>query len=326
MPTILTLALGLVYACAAPWLAARAQVVPLFSQTVPLNPRAPASTNIGLLTYRGGISLRSTDRRFGGFSGLHVSADGRRLLAISDRGAWLRLTLRYDGDGRLTGAAGARLGRLRAVNGEPLIGKRGDAEALAVLPDGSMIVAFERRHRMLHYPATANPLSKRPRLFPAPPGLAGGPSNGGIETLLHVGRGYLLAISERQRAGPRSLRAWIGVDGGWRAFSYARQGGFRPTGAALLLNGDVLVLERRFLLGLGTAIRLVRVARRVIAPGRRIGGRVIARIEAPLTVDNFEGIDTRPARAGETLIYLISDDNFNPLQRTLLMMFSLRGR
>ena len=42
-----------------------------------------------------------------------------------------------------------------------------------------------------------------------------------------------------------------------------------------------------------------------------------------MTVDNFEGIDVRKGPAGEIFIYLISDDNFNPEQRTLLMMFEL---
>ena len=305
--------------------AASGQTVPLFSQTVPLNPKNANQLDAGQLIYRGGVALRSTDRRFGGYSGLHISADGRRLLAISDRGTWLRMTLRYDDRGNLAGAGSASLGPLKGVDGAALEGRLGDAEGLAILPDGSALVAYERRHRILHYPAASNPLAGRPRPFPAPPDLAAGPANGGLETLVHVGRGYLLTISERQRAGPRTLRGWVGVDGSWRAFSYARKGGFRPSDATLLPNGDVLVLERRFLLGRGNAIRIVRIPRRSIAPGRTIRGRIIARLAAPMTVDNFEGIAARPAAAGETMIYLISDDNFNPLQRTLLMMFSLRG-
>ena len=70
----------------------------------------------------------------------------------------------------------------------------------------------------------------------------------------------------------------------------------------------------------------MRVSRRQIAPGRVVAGREIARLRAPMTVDNFEGIAARPASAGETLVYLLSDNNFNPLQRTLLLMFSLKGR
>jgi hypothetical protein len=42
-----------------------------------------------------------------------------------------------------------------------------------------------------------------------------------------------------------------------------------------------------------------------------------------LAVDNFEGISARKTATGKTLIYLVSDDNYNPLQRTLLMMFAL---
>jgi hypothetical protein len=40
-----------------------------------------------------------------------------------------------------------------------------------------------------------------------------------------------------------------------------------------------------------------------------------------LSVDNFEGIATRPAPAGGRYIYLMSDNNQNPQQRTLLLQF-----
>jgi hypothetical protein len=39
----------------------------------------------------------------------------------------------------------------------------------------------------------------------------------------------------------------------------------------------------------------------------------------------MEGVSARRGPNGETLVYVVSDDNFNaPLQRTLLMMFELR--
>ena len=40
-------------------------------------------------------------------------------------------------------------------------------------------------------------------------------------------------------------------------------------------------------------------------------------------MDNFEGLALRRDRAGRTLLYLVSDDNFVPLQRTLLLQFRL---
>ena len=63
------------------------QPISVFSRTVPLDPRDPAKREIGELEYRGGVALRSTDARFGGFSGLHVSSDGASVFAISDRGS-----------------------------------------------------------------------------------------------------------------------------------------------------------------------------------------------------------------------------------------------
>ena len=63
----------------------------------------------------------------------------------------------------------------------------------------------------------------------------------------------------------------------------------------------------------------------VVALGAVIEGEELARLESPLVNDNFEGIATRPGPAGETLVYLISDDNFSSLQRTYLLQFALDG-
>ena len=71
------------------------------------------------------------------------------------------------------------------------------------------------------------------------------------------------------------------------------------------------------------AVRLRRISARTIVPGARLEGEAIAVLSPPLTVDNLEGVAARRTAAGETLIYLVSDDNFNPLQRSLLLMFAL---
>src|SRR5262249_45680547 len=162
--------------------------------------------------YRGGIALRSTDARFGGFSGLHVSTDGATLLAISDRGHWLRLSLSYDGAGRLVGAEHGEMGPLIGENGKPPRGAGGapQAAAVAVLADGSMLVSFERRHRILHYPEASPPFSKPPALFALPEGAEDAPANAGLKALTHVGRGFLVAIAERMTVGGGALAAWVG--------------------------------------------------------------------------------------------------------------------
>ena len=53
-------------------------------------------------------------------------------------------------------------------------------------------------------------------------------------------------------------------------------------------------------------------------------GQLIAELTLPLNIVNFEGISTRSDVNGGVIIYLISDDNFNSRQRTLLMVFEFK--
>jgi hypothetical protein len=50
--------------------------------------------------------------------------------------------------------------------------------------------------------------------------------------------------------------------------------------------------------------------------------REITTIRPPLTIDNFEGLAVRE-EDGRTLLYIVSDDNFSPGQRTLLLKFEV---
>ena len=40
-------------------------------------------------------------------------------------------------------------------------------------------------------------------------------------------------------------------------------------------------------------------------------------------VDNMEGIDAHLTAEGETVLTMVSDDNFSMIQRTLLLQFTL---
>ena len=71
------------------------------------------------------------------------------------------------------------------------------------------------------------------------------------------------------------------------------------------------------------ASRLGRVAPSALKPGATVRSSELARLEPPLIVENFEGLGVRRDERGRTLIYLVSDDNFNVLQRTLLLLFVL---
>ena len=79
---------------------------------VALDSRDANRNKAGGLTYLGGLRLRSGARGFGGFSGLDVSPDGTRLIAVSDFGRRKDERLVYSKDGRLTPLTG--------LDGKPL--------------------------------------------------------------------------------------------------------------------------------------------------------------------------------------------------------------
>ena len=290
---------------------------------IPLHPGDAKVTQAGTLRFRGALWLKSSDRHFGGFSALGLSADGTRMVAISDEGRRLAANLVYDKSGDLKGLTATELDTLSDLDGRPLSQKvDADAETMSPGVDGEIIVAFERNHRLWRY----LPGEVVPRPLKSPHELAALPANNGIEALTLLADGRLLAISE---GGGKNTTAigWVSDTEGWSVLTYALRDGFRATGAATLPNGDVLVLERRYTLRSGVAARVRRVAANAIEPGAALEGALVAELRPPVNVDNMEGIEairpTAGANAGRTLVFLISDDNFNPLQRTLLMMFEL---
>ena len=131
---------------------------------------------------------------------------------------------------------------------------------------------------------------------------------------------HLLVLTERLESQPGVAAGWIGRDGDWRPVGFRLTGIFVPVGAATRDDGMVFLLERRFTFIGGVGTRISMVPGVDIVPGRIFESREIAQIAPPLVADNFEGIAVRRGEAGETLIYIVSDDNFHDLQRNLLLL------
>jgi hypothetical protein len=308
------------------------------ARPVDLNPADPGQTRVGALRYRGGLWLRSSDARFGGLSGLQVSADGRRLVAVSDCGRSFVADLEYDRRGHLAGIGEATLRDLVGPGGRALGSDEIDAEGLAPDGAGGLLVAFEAESpRIWRYradPALAGPAEPGP----APPFGSECGENHGPEALSGLADGRLFVACEGAGLWATSTTAWLGRDaGGWthRPYPLDRREAtlgevFRPTDAALLPDGDLLVLERRFP---PIQCRVMHLARADLEGEGPLAPRELARLESPLTVDNFEGLAVRRDAAGKTLLYLVTDDNGcgkaqvmvapSGLQRTLLLLFEL---
>jgi len=318
------LAVSLVVLSAAPAPLAIAPTVVVRATPVPLNPKNPRERVVGRLEYRGGLHLVSDDPRFGGLSSIRVLPDGERLAAVNDEGWWLSARL-VQREGRLEGVADVEMGPLLGPDGRPPEGKDSrDAESLALLPDGSFVVGFEREHRLLRYPAGAGRPDGVPVVVPPPPGLEQAPFNGGIEALVAL-RGGLLALTEYWIEKDQVV-GWTGGPNEWKRLGLRFEQALRPSDGALLPRGDVLILERAYNPQRGVVnVRIRQIGRDQLRPGSALGGRLVAEFAPPLVLDNFEGISAVRHEGGETHVYLVSDDNLNTAQqRTLLLMFAIR--
>ncbi|MEO0411891.1 MAG: esterase-like activity of phytase family protein [Pseudomonadota bacterium] len=304
------------------------------AKAVPLNSDAPGEAQLGALTYQGGLALASSYEDFGGFSGLLAARDESHLIAVSDRGHWLCFTPQTTRDGRLIGIANAWMAPVKGLKGAPLTGrKKGDAEGLTLSSNGrSILVSFEANHRIWRYPLDdpsdlCSVASSRPEPITVPSGVQMLPANGGIEALTVLPEGTLVFFSEQGRAGGGRL-GWRMPEAGLADSAAVRLGyqsprPFAPTDMARL--GDtVFILHRHFSILSGVSGLISSVPVNTLgASTSAIKGEELARFSPPTTVDNLEGITALPGALGGTTLYLISDDNFNALQRTLLLKFSL---
>lgn len=304
---------------------AQEQPLDVRSSSQPLKIDDPSAKTIGRLVWRGGIVMTASSRHFGGWSDLHVTPDGKSLTSISDEGAWLTATIDYDGDANLAGLSNARIGQLHGLDGKPIATKAAaDAEAMARLPDGSWLVAFERDHRIWRY-AT---LTSTPTPFEGPSDIGRQPANGGIEAMTTLSDGTAIAISEEYSLQPDTVVGWIGTPGAggryqWRSFNYATIPDFRPTSIARMPDGSYAMLERAFDVVRGVRVRVMRFDAAQLVAGGMVKAEELARLASPYAVDNLEGLAATRGAKGETLLWLISDDNFNPLQRNILLLFEL---
>jgi hypothetical protein len=304
---------------------AMAKDITVTAAPVPLNPADPTQTAVDVLDYVAGFTLDSTAPEWGGYSGMVMAVDGSSLLAVSDVGYWLKLELKSDEAGALTGVGAARLEPLLDEAGKPVAGKEwSDAEAITAAADGQLVVAFERRHRLWRYASVDGVPSGPASAVAIPADVSTLRDNGGIEAMAAIGADGFVLIAESADVGAAS-RLWLKVKergDAWLAGTIERSDGFEPTDLSEQPTAYSLLLERRYSVADGPAARISTIA--PISPSEpKFAARHLAVLRLPLSVDNFEAIGQRTTPNGETFIYVMSDDNQSDSQRTLLLQFRM---
>jgi hypothetical protein len=273
----------------------------------------------GPLRLTGAWQLSGSHGAFGGFSSLFVDPDGS-LIALNDTGELFGF--------RVSGAEGGGF-----VEPLPRTGVEAtwpswkwDSESMQRDPvSGRIWVGFELLQRICRYA----PAFKAVEGCVSPKAMRQWPVTGSIESLVRLGDGRFLAISEMGMgvAGAHDVLLWQGdpVDPATPPpvhLGYRPPTGYRPTDA-LWLGGDrLLVLNRRLTLADGFTARLSLVKLPRLSAGAVLTGPVIATFAPPGLADNFEAI-TLGRDKGKPVLWMAADDNHFYLQRSLLLRFDL---
>jgi hypothetical protein len=291
----------------------------------------PDRRRFGKLEWRGGLVLSSPSPNFGGWSGLAIDPDGRSFVAISDAGTWMTAEIVYSGS-RPAGVRSAKIGPLRGLGAGALIRERDrDAEAVSLVDGtigrGSLLIGFERNHRIGRFEISDHGVSPPLGYLKLPVEARHMDGNLGFEPVSAIRsgplKGSVIAFSERLPDRRGHHTGWLWVMGVPHKLHLAATGGFDITDVAALPDGALLVLERRFRWTEGVKMRLGLV-KAGIAPGAVLQGESLFEADMGYEIDNMEGVAVHHGPKGETVVTLISDDNFNHfLQRTILLQFTL---
>lgn len=289
--------------------------------------RDPLRRQFGLLEFRGGLMLRSSDKNFGGISAIRVASDGAHFIALSDKGSWFRGRIVYEG-ARPSGIADAEMAPILGLDGRPLAA-RGWYDTESIAEDGgTLYLGIERVHQIVRFSFGKDGLLARGRPIPVPPELRTLPANKGLEAMVFVPKGLplagtLIAVSEHGLDAEGNISAFLigGRDPG--SFAVKRSSNYDISDAALLPGGGVLLLERKFSWSSGLGVRIRRLALTEIKPGVLVDGPVLFEADLGYEIDNMEALSVHRVAGGEIVLTLVSDDNFSPLQRTMLLQFTL---
>ncbi|HET9640508.1 MAG TPA: esterase-like activity of phytase family protein [Allosphingosinicella sp.] len=280
---------------------------------VALDEEAPAVKRLGRLTYLGGWALTSNDARLGGISALHVEAG--EALALSDAGWRIRFPVPA---GR--SPARAEVAMVEEGPGPPGDKIYRDVESLVVEGDQAWL-GYEQSNEVWRYGRRGF----ERRSSAAPPAMREWSDNAGPEAMVRLVDGRFLVFAEGN--GGDSEAVLFAGDPAVRGtpalrLRYRPPAGYRVTDAAALPDGRLILLNRRVALFEGFTARLTVAALPRLADRALITGREVAAFDGAVTRDNFEALSVT-RESGRTILWIASDDNYNPFQRTLLMKFAL---
>ncbi|WP_338424259.1 esterase-like activity of phytase family protein [Sphingopyxis kveilinensis] len=289
-----------------------------FVQQASARPLEVLPASAGTLRFVRGWQLMSPHSRFGGFSAVaRLGPDG--VLLLGDNGYATRMRLDRSGELALV-----RIAPLPVPDGRPDRKPMVDSESLFVDPDtGSLWVGLERTNQLWRFDEAMSRLEAR---F-APAVMRDWPKGRGPEAMVRLADGRVVIFAEGGRRDPRSNRAvMLASDPGAVTpppvqFYYDSEGKGAVSDAALLPDGRILLVHRHVGWSPIFTSTIAIADPADIRTGAVLRSQTIGVVPRALA-DNFEGAAVEVAD-GRTYLWLVSDDNFQRWQRSLLVQFEL---
>lgn len=286
-----------------------------------LNPENASQKYVGHLEFIAAWELSSVNPDFGGISALNRLEDGR-FLGVSDAGTLIGFGLKGNDTADrpfIAPLPGAEKGTSFTVR---------DTESLAYdKQSGRFWVGYENLNAIKRFSRSFANIQgdTRPALMQK------WSANSGIESLVRLDDGRFIAISEGYDLPDGSYEAIIfsgdpTEKGSVSAsFGYNPPLGYKATDATQLPDGRIMILHRRISFPNGFSVKIGILDVSQIVAGETTKSHIISTFASPILSDNFEGITTS-VENGKTIIWMISDNNFNIFQRTILMKLALNPK
>lgn len=301
----------------------------------------------GVYFKKGYVLTNDQDSRFGEWSGMAFDNKGD-LILVSDRGAYLKSSI-VNKDGYLQNFVNTTIGKIRVDDYNTKTTK--DLEELAV-SNGSCFISDESLHQILRYENCD--FSKLPMAIKIPDWNGELSYNKGIEAFDINSEGKFLAIAEyaqdKKNSSVHKAYYWTfiksyyyarlldnSIDDCQKEFTYLSNEGYGISGLKFLKNGDLIVLERHYNKIFGgfaenyeIDIKYIKKQEieNAIEKNTEVKGKSIIHIDNDSIsgkygyADNFESIAVKEEN-DLTLIYILSDDNRAPFERSILLEFEI---
>ncbi len=279
------------------------------------------------------LELMSSHPFFGGWSAISVSDNETQFSAVSDTGHWLEAEMPQHDD-QISALTAARIGPLRDEQGMTLRNTGyGDIEAISMGKTRTYLGFESYRSGIWSASRQASLENSRFTRARLPPDIEKLPIGRGLEAITLIEdipqqQPLLLAIAERDngKSGSSTPAWWLKQDGQVAAkFFIPLSDGYDVSDAAYNVRCGLFVLERKLNFIGRFFIRLVRLEPQYTSLSEPIKQETLFQANSSgAAIDNMEALAVVADQSNGCHLYIMSDSNFLPIQKTIMLKFGYR--